>query len=441
VDPRPSDLDPYPRGGRDLATLEIWEQSLARSRQRRRLHEASRSHRQRRRGTSMAVSAAMLASPMVPLAGAKGSTSARSGAVAPLDLSSLQAATDGAAALLREGDTGAAVAAVQRRLAIAADGIFGPVTERSVLTFQRDRGIGATGVVDARTWSALFDGGVVFVDGPAASARADAPARTVRVVLGDEEQEPTRVTDRPDAGEAAPEVESEGAGGGDAPAAVPVEEPEPEPEGSSPSSTVTASGCTTGTAATPVKGTVTGRFGEDRGDHAHSGLDIAAPTGTPVHAAQCGTVVQSGARGDGYGIMVCVRHAGAVTTCYAHLSRAKATVNAKVGAGETIGYVGCTGSCTGPHVHVEVRRNGHAEDPTPYLSGQRTVSGSSAAKATTATLASTRRASATSAGTSTGGATATAEPAAPVEQAAPVAEPAAPVEQAAPAVASAPAPA
>ena len=61
MDHRPSDLDPYPRAGRDLAALELWDQSLERSRQRRRLIEKSRSHRQRRKGTSIAVGAAMLA--------------------------------------------------------------------------------------------------------------------------------------------------------------------------------------------------------------------------------------------------------------------------------------------------------------------------------------------------------------------------------------------
>ena len=66
MDHRPSDLDPYPRVGRDLAALDLWEGSLERSRQRRRLLAASRSHRQRRKGTSLAVGAAMLAAPVVP---------------------------------------------------------------------------------------------------------------------------------------------------------------------------------------------------------------------------------------------------------------------------------------------------------------------------------------------------------------------------------------
>src|SRR4051794_23958374 len=104
VDHRPSDLDPYPRHGRALATLELWEQSLARSRQRRRLEQASRSHRQRRKGTSLAVGAAMLAAPVMPaFAGSSGRASGSSPSGATLDTSSLAAAAGGRAQLLRLG--------------------------------------------------------------------------------------------------------------------------------------------------------------------------------------------------------------------------------------------------------------------------------------------------------------------------------------------------
>ena len=140
----------------------------------------------------------------------------------------------------------------------------------------------------------------------------------------------------------------------------------------------TGDGCTSdGRIVAPVNGTVTGSYGENRGDHAHSGTDIAAPTGTTVRAAECGTVSVSGEE-SGYGQMICVRHAGETTTCYAHLSERDVAVNEYVKAGQKIGEVGCTGSCTGPHVHFEVRQNGAAEDPSPYLQGSRTVSGASA---------------------------------------------------------------
>jgi hypothetical protein len=80
VDLRPSDLDPYPLLGRDLAALELWDQSLARSRQRRRLERASRSHRQRARGRRSPWGAAMVAAPVVPaFAGSRGGPSSTRG--------------------------------------------------------------------------------------------------------------------------------------------------------------------------------------------------------------------------------------------------------------------------------------------------------------------------------------------------------------------------
>src|SRR3954471_5284325 len=78
VDLRPSDLDPYPRLGRDLAAAELWDQSLARSLERGRREKGSRSNVKRRKGTSLALGAAMLAAPVMP-AFAGGGSSARGG--------------------------------------------------------------------------------------------------------------------------------------------------------------------------------------------------------------------------------------------------------------------------------------------------------------------------------------------------------------------------
>src|SRR4029079_1684134 len=144
-----------------------------------------------------------------------------------------------------------------------------------------------------------------------------------------------------------------------------------------------------------------GRFGESRPGHLHAGDDLAVASGTPIHAAQCGTVVQSGAQ-HAYGLLVCVRHAGEVTTCYAHMSRTAATVSQQVQAGQVIGYVGCTGNCTGPHVHFEVRRVAPAVAPAQYLAGTQSIAGTtSTASASHVTAASTRRTTTTtSAGTS-----------------------------------------
>jgi murein DD-endopeptidase MepM/ murein hydrolase activator NlpD len=119
----------------------------------------------------------------------------------------------------------------------------------------------------------------------------------------------------------------------------------------------------------PVKGMITGVFGENRGDHMHTGLDIAVPSGTPIKAAASGTVILLGWQG-GYGNFVCIRHASLVT-CYAHLSSYATAQGAFVRQGQTIGRVGCTGNCSGPHVHFEVRKGPAAwstpMDPVRFL--------------------------------------------------------------------------
>ena len=392
MDHRPSDLDPYPRFGRDLATLELWDQSLERSRQRRRLEAASRSHRQRRKGTSIAVGAAMLAAPVVPaFAGVsrggspKGASGQGGRADTPVDTSSLAAATGGRTELLRFGDVGPAVTAIQRQVGVTADGIFGPITRGAVERFQGAHGLGMTGIVDARTWAALFNGRVLFYDAPgsrgAAARSAAAPRASVRLVVDRSGSgEPASLDgsgavspDEGDGGSAPGSSGSSGSGsaepgsgaGGSAPqssAPAPSKPAAPAPKQTAPAPapTTSAGGCASGRIVSPVSGaTLTGRFGESRPGHLHAGDDLAVASGTPIHAAQCGTVVQSGAE-QGYGLMVCIRHAGGITTCYAHMSRTAATVSQQVQAGQVIGYVGCTGNCTGPHVHFEVRRDGPA---------------------------------------------------------------------------------
>jgi hypothetical protein len=119
----------------------------------------------------------------------------------------------------------------------------------------------------------------------------------------------------------------------------------------------------------PVRGPITGVFGENRGDHYHSGLDIATSSGTPIKAAASGNVILLGWQG-GYGNFVCVRHASLVT-CYAHLSSYATAYGAYLRQGQTLGRVGCTGNCTGPHLHFEVRKGPAAwstpMDPVRFL--------------------------------------------------------------------------
>jgi murein DD-endopeptidase MepM/ murein hydrolase activator NlpD len=96
----------------------------------------------------------------------------------------------------------------------------------------------------------------------------------------------------------------------------------------------------------------------------HRGVDFAAPTGTPVYAAGEGRVDFAGWRGD-YGRTVILRHAGGISTLYAHLSTIPATIRpgTRVRQGQVIGRVGSTGMSTGPHLHYEVHRNNVAVHP------------------------------------------------------------------------------
>jgi murein DD-endopeptidase MepM/ murein hydrolase activator NlpD len=115
-----------------------------------------------------------------------------------------------------------------------------------------------------------------------------------------------------------------------------------------------------------ISGTQTTPF-----DPSHEGIDISAPSGTSIAAAAAGTVtkVESTAESGGYGNYTCIDHGDGLSTCYAHLSEISVEKGADVEAGEAIGTVGCTGNCTGPHLHFEVRRNGTPQDPRTFLGG------------------------------------------------------------------------
>jgi murein DD-endopeptidase MepM/ murein hydrolase activator NlpD len=115
----------------------------------------------------------------------------------------------------------------------------------------------------------------------------------------------------------------------------------------------------------PVSGPITSPFGMRWGT-LHPGIDIGVPTGTPIHAAGTGTVVWCGWM-SGYGNLVMIDHHNGLATLYGHQSRIAVSCNQQVSTGDVIGYVGCTGFCTGPHLHFEVRLNGTPVDPLGYL--------------------------------------------------------------------------
>lgn len=129
----------------------------------------------------------------------------------------------------------------------------------------------------------------------------------------------------------------------------------------------------------PLSGPITQGFGptswamEPPGQgyaHFHTGVDIAAAYGTPVHAAAAGVVIHTGwfTGGNwGYGNCIIIVHNGALSTLYGHLSGYAVSANQYVQQGQVIGYEGSTGNSSGPHVHFEVRVNGNAVNPYAYL--------------------------------------------------------------------------
>jgi murein DD-endopeptidase MepM/ murein hydrolase activator NlpD len=115
----------------------------------------------------------------------------------------------------------------------------------------------------------------------------------------------------------------------------------------------------------PCDGVVVSGFGM-RWGRMHEGIDIGCAYGTPNRAAAAGTVIYAGWLG-GYGNLVVVDHGNGLSTAYAHASSMLVSVGQSVSQGQTVSLVGSTGNSSGPHLHFEVRVNGVAVDPLPYL--------------------------------------------------------------------------
>lgn len=98
----------------------------------------------------------------------------------------------------------------------------------------------------------------------------------------------------------------------------------------------------------------------------HNGIDLGGDTGDRVRAARSGEVILAGERG-GFGNTIVIYHGLGYSTLYAHLSRIEVSVGQQVESGDRIGAIGSTGWSTGPHLHFEMRIDGRAVDPTPYL--------------------------------------------------------------------------
>lgn len=121
-------------------------------------------------------------------------------------------------------------------------------------------------------------------------------------------------------------------------------------------------------AVTPVSGTITSRYGVSSRIRKsnHTGLDIAAKSGTEIKAVADGTITCASYEGS-YGNLVKIDHGNGVETWYGHTSKMYVKVGQEVKAGEIIAAVGSTGNSTGPHLHLEIRINGEHINPQNYL--------------------------------------------------------------------------
>ena len=321
---------------RDLASPEFWERSLARSLHRRALVPRARREQNRRKRMAAVVASATMAGPATPLAFA----------AAPRDLAAEVASEtpsqraievrDGGLPLML-GSQGALVAQVQKALGIPADGIFGPQTDSAVRRYQiprrdagrRDRRAGHLGdaVRGRAPWAARTcrrrsssASSASCARPGSASTRRQAPA--------------PRGCSAPMATSAAPAAPQDGGSRERRPGrGVAGRRADRAARGRRGPGALHARehGCGSSTLSSPVNGTVTSEFGPRWGRN-HDGLDIAAPTGTAIRAAACGTVTIAGTQ-SGYGNIVCITHSSQFSTCYAHMSRFAVSQGAQVQAG------------------------------------------------------------------------------------------------------------
>jgi murein DD-endopeptidase MepM/ murein hydrolase activator NlpD len=123
----------------------------------------------------------------------------------------------------------------------------------------------------------------------------------------------------------------------------------------------------------PIQGRLTSMYGRRNisvgGNTFHAGVDVAAPSGTPIAASKAGTVVKAG-WGGAYGYVVYIDHGDGSQTRYGHMSQINVAVGRYVNQHNVIGLVGTTGASTGPHLHFEIRFEGRSVDPLGYLAVQ-----------------------------------------------------------------------
>ncbi len=147
------------------------------------------------------------------------------------------------------------------------------------------------------------------------------------------------------------------------PLPTPVAPPPPPPAAARKAYVAPAKIVGNGTLLWPVPGGIISQYFSS----GHKALDIAAPAGRAVVAADAGVVSSAGWKGSGYGFQVAIDHGNGIVTRYNHLGTIAVAVGEVVARGQTVAGVGCTGLCTGPHVHFEVIVNGVFVNPLRYL--------------------------------------------------------------------------
>ncbi|HEX6077473.1 MAG TPA: peptidoglycan DD-metalloendopeptidase family protein [Micromonosporaceae bacterium] len=184
---------------------------------------------------------------------------------------------------------------------------------------------------------------------------------------------PDDLAERADTDRASRRIRTDAKRSGAVPSPQTATRAQPTPPKPSPTRTTPTQKPTQKPAAQPAAGwvvptrgyTVTSGFGQRWGT-LHAGVDLAAPSGTPIVAARSGTVSLARWYG-GYGYAVKIDHGDGVSTLYGHNSRLLVGSGQRVAAGQRISLMGSTGDSTGPHLHFEVHLGGDPVDPVPYL--------------------------------------------------------------------------
>jgi murein DD-endopeptidase MepM/ murein hydrolase activator NlpD len=373
---------------RDLGSAELWQRSLARSRQRRRLLELNRRHRRRRKTISVAMSASMAGGPILAPAVAAAEGGHGTAASAVDATAGVQAGSS--KVVLELGSQGALVGAAQRRLNevlpfshLAVDGIYGPLTRAAVVDFQRRHGLPADGRLDVGTWARLFDAPVLVFgasDEPLsahaggaraaasdasrshsgvtelaslrhshhdtarsrAAARQSASSRSGRGSVGGRGGETPAVEGASQSFSAAGGSAGGGSGGGGTSISV-VAPPAP--------STQTATYVLTNGVALPLpRQYITNGYVDQ-------GVDYAAPGGTPEYAMGDGVIIGEGISGFGPNAPILKITSGplkGLDVYYGHAGPNLVHVGDHVKAGQQITEVGygIVGISTGPHLEI-----------------------------------------------------------------------------------------